>query len=245
MLRIWVAGCASGEEAYSLAILLDETISALEKQVDVKIFATDVHPLSLERASQGKYTEEALSNVSSERIAKHFTRVDDKFLISKKLRNMVLFTQHNVLQDPPFTDLDMVTCRNLLIYFEPVAQRKALTLFHFGLKKDGILFLGPSETVGDLAVEFRPIDERCKLYSKRRDARLPNDIHLPLPQRPRINIDRSNFTTPRRDDKAVRLEIYNRLLDSTLPPTLLIDDTRQVMKRLVAANVYCVFHLAC
>ena len=121
----------------------------------VKIFATDVHRGSLEHATRAIYTEEALAGVSAERLARYFTKIGDRYQVVPELRQRIVFAQHNVIKDAPFTRVDLVTCRNLLIYLQPAAQQKVLSLFHFALNRNGFLFLGPSETVGALADGLR------------------------------------------------------------------------------------------
>lgn len=176
--RVWVAGCATGEEAYSLAILIQECLDAMPRPVPVKVFATDVHRGSLDFASAAVYEAASLAGVSPARLERFFVPRGDRFQVAPALRKLVVFAQHNVLKDAPFTRLDLITCRNLLIYFLPQAQKKVLSLFHFGLRTGGVLVLGPSEGPGDLAEEFDLVTHRWKLYRKRRDVRLPTDIRL-------------------------------------------------------------------
>jgi two-component system CheB/CheR fusion protein len=179
-LRAWVAGCATGEEAYSLAILIHEQARALNRQIPIKIFATDVHQRSLETAAAGVYSVSAVEAVSDERLKNYFTKTIDGYRVSAELRNMVVFAQHNIIKDSPFTRLNLITCRNLLIYLLPDAQKKAINLFHFGLKTGGVLWLGPSESTGDIAGEFETLDQHWKIYRKRRDVRLTPDFRLPM-----------------------------------------------------------------
>ncbi|HXE52740.1 MAG TPA: chemotaxis protein CheB, partial [Tepidisphaeraceae bacterium] len=179
-IRFWIAGCATGEEAYSIAILLHERMQLFGRSMNVKVFATDVHGASLEIASAGVYDEEALSEVKPSRLATYFTKKQDGYHILPEVRQMIVFARHNVIKDAPFTKIDLISCRNLLIYFQPAAQKKALSLFHFGLRTGGVLFLGPSESPGELAPEFETLDEHWKIYRKRRDIRLPADLRLPM-----------------------------------------------------------------
>jgi two-component system, chemotaxis family, CheB/CheR fusion protein len=179
-LRAWVAGCATGEEAYSLAILIHEQARRLNRQVPVKIFSTDVHQRSLEIAAAGAYSVSSMEAVSDDRLREYFVKTVDGYRVSTELRNMVVFAQHNIIKDAPFTRLNLITCRNLLIYLLPEAQKKAISLFHFGLKTGGALWLGPSESTGDIAGEFESIDAHWKLYRKRRDVRLMPDFRLPM-----------------------------------------------------------------
>jgi two-component system CheB/CheR fusion protein len=229
-MRVWVAACATGEEAYSVAMVLREAMEAEGRTVPVKIFATDVHQDSLRTASLGIYDPPALVDVSAERRAKFFTRRDNRFQVTPELRAMVVFAPHNVLKDAPFTNLDLVTCRNLLIYFEPPAQRKVLGVFHFGLKRQGVLFLGPSETPGDLADELDVVDQHWKIFRKRRDVRLAPDVRLPgvgrygrmrpgLPMAP---------LTPAVTDPTL-LGAYDALLDELMPPCFLVGSRRELV----------------
>ena len=179
-LRVWIAGCATGEEAYSVGILIHEALSDRKRPIHAKIFATDVHQASLETASAGVYRDEALAGVSPNRLARYFVKHAGGYQVNAELRKMIVFAPHNVVKDAPFTKLDLVCCRNLLIYFQPPAQKKAISLFHFALKTGGVMFLGPSETAGEIADEFETIDGHWKMFRKRRDVRLPTDLRLPL-----------------------------------------------------------------
>ena len=140
--RAWVAGCATGEEAYSLAILIREYIRKSGRPINAKIFATDAHSRSLEIAATGVYSEDSVASVTAQRLKEFFVKTSDGLRVSPELRNMVVFAPHNIIKDAPFTRLDLIACRNLLIYLVPLAQKKALSLFHFGLKTGGTLFLG-------------------------------------------------------------------------------------------------------
>jgi two-component system CheB/CheR fusion protein len=164
-LRIWVAGCATGEEAYSVAIVLQDVMARLGER-PAKIFATDVHRGSLERAGRGVYDEEALANVSAARLARYFVRTGTGYQVVPEFRQMIVFAQHNVIKDAPFTRVDLITCRNLLIYLQPAAQQRVLSLFHFALNRGGILLLGPSESPGPLARGFETLDRHWQAPSR-------------------------------------------------------------------------------
>lgn len=171
-IRVWVPGCASGEEAYSIAILFAEYAHANDVPLNLKILATDIHSRSLSIASAGTFSEQALLRLTSAQIERYFEKQGNYMQIRADLRRMIVFSPHNILKDPPFTRLDLVSCRNVLIYFNDVAQHKALALFHFGLQRGGYLFLGPSETVGKLSTEFKTIDQRWRAFQKSRNVRL-------------------------------------------------------------------------
>src|SRR5262249_18796458 len=170
-LRIWTAGCATGEEAYSLAMLLYEQLTARGRQLNVKILSTDVHTESLAHASAGFYVEEQLTHVGEKRRERFFRKTSSGYHISQDLRQLIVFAPHNIIKDAPFTKMHLISCRNLLVHLEPSTQKNVLSLFHFGLASSGYLFLGPSETTGDLATEFDTVNEHWKIYRKRRDVR--------------------------------------------------------------------------
>jgi two-component system CheB/CheR fusion protein len=181
-IRVWVPGCATGQEAYSIAMLFHEALTARRKPVNLKILATDVHKASLEVASAGIYSEQQLAGMDPQRLQRFFTLKSNGYQISQSLRESIVFAPHNLIRDSPFTKLDLVACRNLLIYLQPHAQKTVLTLFHFALRTGGFLFLGSSESPGGLLDEFDTIDEHAKIYRKRRDIGLPRDLKLPLPR---------------------------------------------------------------
>ena len=184
-IRVWVPGCATGQEAYSIAMLLHEQLSARRRSPHVKILATDVHKASLEVAGAGIYTEQQVAGISRQRVERFFTQKANGYQVSQALRESIVFAPHNLIRDSPFTKLDLITCRNLLIYFQPQAQKTVLTLFHFALKTGGFLFLGSSESPGGLLDEFDTIDDHAKIFRKRRDIGLPADLKLPAAARGR------------------------------------------------------------
>lgn len=230
-LRVWVAGCATGEEAYSLAILLDEARQQYGRPLTVKVFATDVHRQSLEYAARGLYPAEALHHVPEEIKQRYFTQRDRCYQVSTAIREMLVFAHQNVMKDAPFTDLDLVSCRNMLIYLQPHAQLKTLSLFHYGLRPGGVLFLGSSESTSELSGEFAPIDEHHKLYRKIRNVRLPTGLRLPLPRRPaQVSPPslRSGGANRFGAEPAI-LNAYDLLLDRYMPPSLLLNGDRQLL----------------
>jgi two-component system, chemotaxis family, CheB/CheR fusion protein len=181
-IRVWIPGCATGQEAYSIAIVFHEQLAARRRPANLKILATDVHKASLEVASAGIYTEQQLAGISPQRRERFFTLKPNGYQISQNLRETIVFAPHNLIRDSPFTKMDLIACRNLLIYLQPHAQKTVFTLFHFALKTGGFLFLGSSESPGELRDEFETIDEHAKIYRKKRDIRLPADLKLPLPR---------------------------------------------------------------
>lgn len=166
-IRIWVAGCSTGEEAYTLAILCREYMERKNTLFDLKIFATDIDKDAIVRAGSGIYSESIAVDLPTYYLNKYFHLKDNQFQIDRSIRETVVFAQHNVFKDPPFTNLDLITCRNLLIYFQPVLQKRVLELFNFSLKQDGILLLGTSETIGEMADYFESGDTKDKIYLAR------------------------------------------------------------------------------
>jgi two-component system, chemotaxis family, CheB/CheR fusion protein len=235
--RIWVAGCATGEEAYSLAIALQDLMLVTGER-PVKIFATDVHGGSLERATRAIYEGDALANVSPERLERYFVRLGDAYQVVPDLRKMIVFAQHNVMKDAPFTRVDLITCRNLLIYLQPAAQQKILALFHFALKRKGKLFLGPSETIGSMAREFQVLDKHWRLYDKVSDIRAALDAPLsrPLPveHRPSTAVGIHGPRAP----LTQLLAAYDALLDEVMPPSLLVTDRGELVHAFNGASQF-------
>ncbi|MET4081292.1 two-component system CheB/CheR fusion protein [Pedobacter sp. UYP30] len=164
VLKIWVAGCATGEEAYSMAILVREHLTKQPKDIEVKIFATDIARGALDIASKGIYPDEKIEkSVSRERLKKYFTKEGSNYKVKHEIRKMLIFAQHDVVKNPPYCNIDLISCRNLLIYLNPVSQKKVFSMMHFGLKKEGYLFLGPSENPTDLKEDFDEISKKWNI----------------------------------------------------------------------------------
>ncbi|HIJ80644.1 MAG TPA: response regulator [Desulfuromonadales bacterium] len=232
-LRVWSAACATGEEAYSLAILLSEKADELGFMGKITVFATDVHKTSLDVASQGVYDRAKLTNVGPERMDRFFKKEgNDLFRVTSELRKMVVFAPHNLLSDPPFTRLDLVCCRNLLIYFQTDVQERVISLFHFALKKDCILFLGSSEGLGPFVGEFEVIANQHKMFRKIRDLKLAlnldsNRMEQRNPNTP-ITVFQPGSNRTVSIDRQV-LADYDTLLRRHMPPGVLIDENRNIV----------------
>lgn len=179
--RVWVAGCSTGEEVYSLAIIFAEAISELRPagRLSLKIFATDIDSDAIDRARIGRYPLNIAADVSPTRLAEFFVQDEFGFQIRKDLRESVIFAIQNVTMDPPFTKLDMLLCRNLLIYFEPTLQRKLLPLFHYSLQPNGLLMLGNAETIGTATEYFVPVPGKARLFRRLESFRRSGFVALP------------------------------------------------------------------
>lgn len=246
--RIWVPGCASGEEAYSIAILFCEECRKQQAPIDLKIFATDLHHGSLEVASRGVYSDKALAELPGDLRSRYFDELDGRYRAKEILRNLLLFSQHNIIKDPPFSRLDAISCRNLLIYLDDVAQEKVLHLFHFALVRDGYLFLGPSETLGELGPEFETLDNHWRIYRKLRNVALEGSTRLlsnstasagtagpPVISRALLDTPGTALQTTSRPARALRnqrqllLETYDLILQRYAPPGLLINASGEIV----------------
>jgi len=229
-IRIWVPGCATGQEAYSLAILLREHLGRANAQHPVQIFATDLDSDALETARAGYYGEDIAEQVSRERLNRFFRQENGGYRVIKEVREMCIFSMHNVITDPPFSRMDLVSCRNVLIYFDATLQQRVIPLFHYALKAGGYLFLGPSESLGAHADHFYAIDKRLRIFQAK-----PN-LGTPTIRLPRVDGGRSNrivmdstFKLRLARDRDAK-ELHERaLLDWYAPPSVLIDPDGEVL----------------
>ncbi|WP_247872744.1 chemotaxis protein CheB [Azospirillum sp. TSH64] len=229
MVRVWVCGCASGEEAYSIAILFAEAQEKLGRSFDVKIFATDIDQDSIEIASLGEYPRAIAEDVSQERLSRFFTARGDSYVVSRDIRRMVVFAAHNIMRDPPFTKIDLLSCRNLLIYMDQPLQRKVLSLFQYALRQSGFLFLGTSETLGDLQSDFHTVDSRNKVFqslragSFRLSRLLVPTVAAPLARHGEDAVSHGM------EEGAVIDEAIGALMKAYVPPCLLVNEQMTIM----------------
>ncbi|MGZ9006396.1 MAG: CheR family methyltransferase, partial [Burkholderiales bacterium] len=187
-IRVWVLGCSTGQEAYSIAMTYAEAADNSPRMRKLQVFATDLNDALLDKARHGLYAKTLVEDISPERLRRFFVEEDGGFRINKGLREMVVFARQNMISDPPFSRLDVISCRNLLIYLDPSLQKKALPTFHYALKPEGFLLLGASESVGAFADLFEPVDKKHKIYA-RRSVPTPH-VHFP------VKDDRGNRSTP-------------------------------------------------
>lgn len=212
-LRAWVPGCSTGEEAYSLAIVFKETLEKIspKNSVSLQIFASDLDKDAIDTARKGLFTENIAADVSSQRLSRFFTKTDEGYRINTEIREMVVFAQHNIIMHPPFSNIDLLTCRNLLIYMDPELQQKLLGLFYYSLNSNGFLLLGSSETLGSQSYLFTPVISRLKIF-KRSEERLEPEL-LDFP---------SSFSSPKTDNiESVEPQIPNMNIQ-TLADQLLL-----------------------
>jgi two-component system, chemotaxis family, CheB/CheR fusion protein len=171
--RVWVSGCATGEEAYSIAILLSEYAARLVEPPSIQVFATDLHENSLHVAREGLYPDTIVADLSEERLRGFFSKDQGGYRVRRELREVVLFAPHDLLRDSPFSRLDLISCRNLFIYLNGHAQKRALDTFHFGLRPNGLLFLGSSESVDEGTRLFTALNKKHRLYIRQTTSNAP------------------------------------------------------------------------
>jgi len=224
-IRIWVPGCATGEEAYSIAMLLAERAAERRLEPSFKIFATDIHRRSLEAAACGSYSVESVRDLSPALVDRYFEPIGNRLQIRPGLRRHLLFSRHDLLQDPPFTRLDLISCRNILIHLCTPAQRRTMGLFLFALDADGGLFLGPGETPGEFGGHFRPLDQRWRLFAKLPAQALAGRRQPAAPGLPN-DVATMQWTA---FDRCHLLPAYDRLLARYAPPSLLVDRSGVVL----------------
>lgn len=165
--RAWVVGCSTGEEAYSMAILFTEAMAKLKEHYNIQIFATDIDSQAIDYARMGIYPDSIAADVSQKRLKQFFIKENNTYKVKKQIRDMIVFAVQNVIKDPPFSKIDLVSCRNLLIYMDSELQKNVLSLCHYTLNKGGILFLGPSESIGEFTDFFQPIDNKWKIFQRK------------------------------------------------------------------------------
>ncbi|MBI4829008.1 MAG: PAS domain-containing protein [Nitrospinae bacterium] len=241
--RFWVAGCSTGEEAYSLAITCRETLESMGRSLNVKIFATDVDSDALVRASNGVYPESIVADVTPKLLSKYFFRRDDNFQIARSVREMVVFAQHNLIKDPPFTNIQMVTCRNLLIYLQPVLQRKALEMFNFSLNAQGVLFLGSSETLGEMGDYFETLDPKWKIYRSKGKRKLAGFTHEAITRAPPYHEAGAEYFKSHRllrehQEERVLDRMLNALTQEFIPCSVVVNDSNEVLHVVGDASPY-------
>lgn len=234
-LRVWIPGCSSGEEAYSIGIIIHELLEESGKNIDVQIFGTDIDLDAINTARSGKYSNNITADVGSKRLQKYFIKKDNMYIIKNDIREMVVFAGHDVIKDPPFTRLDMISCRNLLIYLNTDAQMKALSNFSYGLNKNRILFLGPSENVGEFIDTFSVINKKWKIFKNIKSTDFmrkylevnPIRTKMPLTNLD-LGLDFKNIEYEKSSFNVIN-HIEKELLNIYTPPSAIITDFGEIL----------------
>jgi two-component system CheB/CheR fusion protein len=233
-IRVWIPGCSTGEEAYTIAMLLAEFLDTLKekKHPKVQIFATDLDADSVEHARQGFYFENIAADVSKKRLDRFFSKKNNGYLAKKELREMIVFAQHNIIKDAPFTRLDLLSCRNLMIYLTTELQKKIIPVFHYSLNQNGLLLLGPAETVGGFTDMFQPVDGKWKL-SQRKEGSSVSSRMIDFP----FNISSQGTGLIRQDHHNPALKktsslqdfFYKVLLENYTPASVLLNEKGDIL----------------
>ena len=220
--RAWIIGCATGEEAYSIAILISEVFERLKIDLPVQIFATDLDEHALAIARKGIYSKASLGLLSSAMLEKYFVLVDDRYQIKSKLRDSIVFARHNVTQDPPFLNMDLISCRNVLIYFSADLQEIVFKTAHYALARSGLLFLGKSETVGGDSHLFDVRDKSAKIYIRiDRKGEMPRLLS-------RIETKREEKATRRDQDPSLATDLYSSMVASFAPDSVVVGEGNEI-----------------
>jgi len=234
-LRVWVPGCSTGEEVYSVAICAMEVASEHDFSCPVQIFGTDVSDAAIDSARSGVYPLNIAADVSPDRLRRFFTRTDGSFRVTKSVRDCCVFARQNLTKDPPFSKLDLISCRNVLIYLGSMLQRKVMTIFHYALRKPGYLVLGSSETIGTFSDLFTVADRKHKIYSKRGGATRPTvDFEAAAPRETRENREINGGRRLIEDESAMPVNIFREadrvLLGRFSPAGVLINDSLEIVQ---------------
>ena len=229
-IRIWLPGCSTGEEAYSLAIIVTEFFDNRPESPSVQIFATDVSDRVLEIARKGVFDSSIEGSIKKERLRRFFSKNERGYQINKQIRDLCVFARQNVLRDPPFSRLDLISCRNVLIYFETAAQKKLIPFFHYALKPGGFLLLGGAETVGNFSDLFEPVDPKTKLFAKRSVQSPPlssMEVEIPGPKEQALREFAAQTALVQPD---IRREVDRTLMDKYCPPTIVVDNGMKIIQ---------------
>ncbi len=229
--RIWVPGCSTGEEAYTVAMVLTECMAEMGRHFPVQIFGTDLDEDAINTARTGLYPTAIAADVSPKMLNRYFTREDDHYQIRKNIRDMVIFAQQNLTKDPPFTKLDLLCCRNLLIYFVPELQKKLLPIFHYSLKEDGLLFLGSSETIGSATDLFDRLDKKWKIFQRLPLNRSAQAIpEFPSARPPGASPDKKS-PEPHKPPNGINTPKLLKAIiaQSDMPPCVVINDADEIL----------------
>ena len=236
-IRVWVLGCSTGQEAYSMAMAYAEAAGKVRRPRPLQVFATDLNEANLQKARQGFYAKSLAQDLSPERLRRFFLEEPDGYQVIKSIREQVVFARHNLISDPPFSRMDLISCRNLMIYLEPSLQKKAVPAFHYALKPAGALLLGASESVGGFSDLFAPLDKKNKLFVKK--AAPPQSFQLPVKSRP--GRPRPAAAPPALAYRAGPAAVFQSELNAEreadrvtvnqfAPPSVLIDDRFQILQ---------------
>ncbi|WP_159518987.1 chemotaxis protein CheB [Sunxiuqinia indica] len=230
ILRAWVPGCSTGEEAYSLAIVFREVLEKAKKHsgITLQIFATDLDESAIETARKGLFPANIATDVSQTRLNRFFVKTEDSYLVKTEIREMIVFAQHNIIMHPPFTKIDFLTCRNLLIYLDNELQKKLLGLFYYSLSPDGLMLLGSSESLGTQSPLFTTVDSKLKIYKRSNITLTPELVDFPS-SFSRANMSKTEPQMPSKLPSNIQTPAEQLLLQQFSPPAVLVNENGDIV----------------
>ena len=232
-MRIWVSACSTGEEVYSLAILLAESMESHQTSLNIKIFASDLDKNVLNIASSGRYPASIIADVPVQLLGKYFFKIGDYYQVVENLRKMVIFAQHNLLRDPPFHKLDLISCRNMLIYVQSRVQKRILSMFSFALNQNGFMFLGGSETLGESQDLFWTVDSHARIFRNKGDVFSPefqavDSSRMELRMDSRVGLRAGSEGDQPKTEKLIE-GIYENWMGQYVPSSVVIDPELNIL----------------
>jgi len=227
--RVWSAACSTGEEVYSLAMMIYEFLDKNKLNCEVKIFATDIDRHSIELAGQGFYPDSIVADVDSTFLTKYFHRKENGYQVNELIRKMIIFATHNLLKDPPFSKIDLLVCRNLFIYLKPDVQTRLLSMFYYSINPDGFVFLGGSETIGEMSQAFDCLDTKWKIYRYKAGFTPPIIKDIPIPRMVTPDLERGLHLMPRTVDGMRFERLMNIVMGTFLPPSVIVDANDNIL----------------
>jgi two-component system CheB/CheR fusion protein len=230
-IRIWIAACSTGQEAYSLGILVLEALGDRAGATPIQIFATDLSESAVNKARLGIYSKDEVADISAQRLNKFFTKIDGSYRIIRSIRDQCVFATHNVLKDPPFSRLDIISCCNLMIYLEPVLQKKVVSTFHYSLNNGGYLVLGKSETIGTAANLFSQLEKKNKIYVKKKDVAAKAFFELTF-KGPDAEKEIKHPVLPKvkKEDMNLDKMVDQVILKKFTPPSVVVNQDLEIMQ---------------
>lgn len=248
IIRIWIAGCSTGEEAYSLALLFKEYMDKQNVKFDVKIFATDLDKEAIEKAGVGIYPESIISDIPEDLLSNYFLKQPKGYIVSEEIRQMVIFAPQNLTKDPPFSKIDMVSCRNVLIYLKPEMQKKILSMFHFSLNNNGYLFLGSSESLGNMSSYFNVINSKWKIFKYKENLNPTSLKDIVFPQLKNYKSATGNMPKPILTNGFIGTKrnnyletVYEQILNNTISPAVLVNEQFEIIQ--IFGNLNNILHI--
>jgi two-component system CheB/CheR fusion protein len=239
-IRIWVAGCSTGQEAYSLAMIIIELLGDKAASIPVQIFATDLSDTAIAKARTGLYTKSEVTDIPQGRLERFFIKTDEHYRVNKLVRDLCVFAPHNLLSDPPFSRMDLISCRNLLIYLDDELQKKVFSTFHYALKPGGYLLLGKSESVGSSPIHFTQIEKTQKVFARKNNTQVKMPLDLTLKTQPMhqnhkaLTVNNSDVVSPTDLDKLVD----NLLLAQYVPASVVVDQDLEIIQFRGTTNMF-------